>query len=131
MWFVKLSGSGFQTFTATQWGAASLGDMPVPADYDGDRQTDIAVWRSSFGVWYVNTSTSGYAQALQVSWGTAGDIPVPGDYHRDRRADIAVWRPSTGTWYILTSGSNYQAAITVTGERPRASPSDAIVTRQS
>jgi len=40
-------------------GAGSLGDTPVPGDYDGDGKTDIAVWRPDSGVWYIQKSSDG------------------------------------------------------------------------
>jgi hypothetical protein len=47
--------------------------VPVPGDYDGDGQTDIAVWRPSDGIWYVLRSTAG---VYYQQWGTQGDVPV-------------------------------------------------------
>jgi hypothetical protein len=76
-----------------QWGAASLGDVPVPSDYDGDGRADVAVWRSTDGRWYVIRSSDGAQSAVQ--WGAAslGDIPVPADYDGDGRTAFAVFRP--------------------------------------
>ncbi|MGN9914230.1 S8 family serine peptidase [Phytohabitans sp. LJ34] len=69
----------------------------TPADYDGDRASEIAVWRPSTGDWHIR----GFGV---VQWGGHGDVPVPGDYTGDGRAEIAVWRPSTGDWHIRGVG---------------------------
>jgi hypothetical protein len=81
--------------TATQWGVAT--DKLVPADYDGDGKTDVAVLRN--GTWFVLKSTSGLAE--YAYWGLGSDTAVPADYDNDGRADIAVYR--NGTWYVQQS----------------------------
>jgi hypothetical protein len=88
---------------------------PVPADYDGDGRTDMALWRADTGVWAVRTSVSDFTQdlAFPQPWGVSGDHPVPGDYDGDGRADLAVWRPGTGVWYVRFSSQNYASGLTL------------------
>jgi uncharacterized delta-60 repeat protein len=86
-----------------QWGMA--GDIPVAEDYDGDRQTDYAVFRPSTGVWWVLLSSGGY---WAVQFGMNGDIPVPADYDGDGKADIAVYRD--GVWWQYLSATGTVAA---------------------
>lgn len=67
-------------FTAQQWGTA--GDNPQPADYDGDRKTDLAVFRANAdptqNFWYVLRSSD---SALAVfEWGQIGDVPKTAAY---------------------------------------------------
>jgi len=77
----------------------------VPADYDGDGKTDIAVYRN--GNWFILRSSDGGMTSLR--WGIAQDIPVPADYDGDGKADIAVYR--NGVWFILRSSDAGQTTV--------------------
>ncbi len=65
------------------------------ADFDGDGDSDRAVYRPGTGQWFVNTGAPEVTQ-----YGAAGDVPVPADYNGDGRVDKAVYRPSTGQWFV-------------------------------
>ena len=112
MWYVLKTDNGrdFTSQTAVPLGDGAAGDRPVPGDYDGDKKTDVAVYRTSDRMWYVLTSSTGYAASRTVVWGEAGDVPVPADYDGDGRTDVAVWRPSTGEWLVLKSSNEYDVA---------------------
>ncbi|MBN1303432.1 MAG: S8 family serine peptidase, partial [Anaerolineales bacterium] len=77
-------------------------DPTPPADFDGDGDTDISVYRPSNGYWYAYGQTA-------VWWGASSDRPVPGDYDADGTTDKAFFRPSNGYWYVR-DGAAYTAA---------------------
>ena len=85
-----------------------MGDVPVPADYDGDARTDFAVFRNSTGEWFI--LNSGSATLTTTTWGapTLGDVPVATDYDGDGRADIAVYRKTSGEWFVNNSSSGFK-----------------------
>jgi len=69
------SSTGFdfgQTWTIPA-GWPGLGDMPVPADYDGDGKADAGIWRSSAGVWIIPKSSTNNSSYMFASWGVSGD----------------------------------------------------------
>jgi hypothetical protein len=76
----------------------------VPFDFDGDRRTDISVYRN--GVWYLQKSTEGFAG---VAFGLSDDKIVPADYDGDAKTDVAVYRG--GTWYIMNSLTGFSAVV--------------------
>lgn len=89
------------------WGV-SHEDAKVPADYDGDGKTDLAVFRrynlpgaTDDGNWFIQQSSDNSLKT--VKFGLRTDLFVPADYDGDTKADIAVWRASDGFWYRLNS----------------------------
>lgn len=72
-----------------------------PADFDGDGETDVAVWRPSTGVWHISRSNDGSYTSQQFGSASFGDVAVPGNFDGDDKIDIAVYR--NGVWYISRS----------------------------
>ena len=109
-WLIQLSGGQSVQYLhggtrVVSFGAPKL-DIPVPADYDGDGKTDLAVYRPTTGQWFIQRSTAG---PEVIQFGGPGDQPVVGDFDGDGKADIAVYRPSTGQWLILGTTSGPRA----------------------
>jgi hypothetical protein len=86
---------------ATTFGVGT--DKPVPGDFTGDGQSDIAFWRPSSGEWFVLRSDD--SSYFSVPFGTTEDVPAPGDYDGDGKFDFAVFRPSNATWYVQRSSA--------------------------
>lgn len=62
---------GRDGFAAVSFGSAE--DKPRPDGYGGGK-ADIAVFRPSNGVWYIQQSFNGFTG---ISFGVNGDVPVP------------------------------------------------------
>ncbi len=75
-----------------------------PSDFDGDGQTDVAVYRPSTGVWYVLRTVDGTMLTRSLGSQSHGDRAVPGNYDGDERTDIALF--AAGNWVIQSSADN-------------------------
>ena len=79
------------------------------ADFNGDGQTDLSVFRPGDSTWHTMLSGTNAYDVQQ--FGSAGDKPVDGDFDGDGRNDIAVFRPATGDWWIARSSDNSVYAV--------------------
>ena len=94
--------------SAVQFGVVG-DDTFTPGDYDGDGRTDLAVFRNSTGVFFVQRSSDNTVSGFQ--FGAPRDEPVARDFDGDGRTDFAVVRRSgvtgtsngTLTWFIRNS----------------------------
>lgn len=69
-------------------------DIPVPADYDGDGDTDIATYNPVTAEWHVKEG------GQSVQFGQPGDFPAPADYDGDGASELATLDTHSLLWRI-------------------------------
>lgn len=91
---------------------ASMFDVPIPGDYDGDGRFDIAVYRTGFAPdnTYIVRRSSDNVVTFTNFGNFQTDYVVPGDYDGDGKFDLAVARTgavstSPLVWWIQNSSN--------------------------
>jgi Tol biopolymer transport system component/subtilisin family serine protease len=110
IYVINASGSGARNITNNSAVDRRAAWQPLPrrnfnrvSDFDGDRKSDIAIWRPSDNIWAIKYSSD--STITIGDFGLSGDRATVRDYDGDGKTDIAVFRPSDSNWYILNSST--------------------------
>ena len=116
---ILLGGAFSRVNNVSAVGIARLLNAPTtarpPFDFDGDRRSDVSLFRPTNGVWYILPSQTGNFYGFQ--FGQASDLIAPADYDGDGKTDVAVFRPvvagagDQAYFYILNSADNSFRAV--------------------
>ena len=96
-WFVNGNGA-----LANDAFGASILDIPVVGDFNGDGTADPALYRPSTATWFYQDSTNHFiGKVLIPTFGQANlDLPVPADYNGSGVTIAGLYRPTTGQFIV-------------------------------
>jgi hypothetical protein len=80
------------------------GFIPVAGDYDGDGETDVAVYQTSTDNWFVVGSSAGFFTPA-LNFGGTGFTSLVGDIDGDGKADPVVFQ--AGNWFAVGSTTGF------------------------
>jgi hypothetical protein len=92
---------------ASNFGISS--DIPISGDWNGDRITEIGVYRPSTHLFFRDFNGNGQWDGPIIdrfsSFGITGDIPLAGDWNANGITEIGVFRPSNHLFYMDYNGN--------------------------
>ena len=84
-------------------------DVPVTGDWNGNKKTEIGVFRNSIRQWLLDYNGNGIWDGAPTDkkymFGLSGDVPVTGDWDGDSKTEIGVFRNSTRQWLLDYNGN--------------------------
>jgi hypothetical protein len=111
VWYINGTTAGF---ASVPFGDASLGDIALHGDINGDGGADLIIYRPGdpASSWHVAFSSGGYAT---FTFGNAAlnDSPSVGDFNGDGKADLVIRRPGADgvvDWFFAYSNGAYGTA---------------------